>query len=109
MELIAYFLAVSAVSIGSFWMLGSLYGLLHRPAVYFPLSLATKMALCAFFGSFLFVVGGALLSTVVFHAEMAKRPDYKKWPVILSGLLISTICCAIMYVSVISLAWTILE
>lgn len=109
MELIAYFLILIFVSVGSFWVAGILYGLARRPAVYFPVSLAAKMAACAVFGSLMFMVGGVILSTVVFNAEMAKRDDYTKWPTIISGALISILCTVAIYFSAMLLAWQILE
>lgn len=108
MELVAYCLVIVVVSVGSFWLAGSLYGLFHRPAIYFPLSLATKMALCATFGALLFMVGGVVLSTLVFKAEMKKRDDYKQLPVLLVGALISVLCTVAIYFSALSLAWKIL-
>ena len=109
MELVAYFFLVTLVSVGSFWLAGVLYGLLRKPSIYFPLSLAVKMALCAVFGGLMFLVGGVVLSTLVFNAEMAKRPDYRKWPTILSGLVISVACTVLIYVSVFALAWQVFE
>ena len=107
-ELVAYFAVVIVISVGSFWLAGSLYGLFHRPAIYFPLSLATKMALCATFGAMLFMVGGVVLATLVFNAEMKNMDDYKQWPVLIVGALISVLCTVVIFFSVISLAWKIL-
>ena len=109
MELIAYFLAVTSVSIGSFWIGGSIYGLIHRPAIYFPLSLAAKMAACAVFGTLLFMIGGVVLATLVFNAEMAKRADYSRWPTVFYGALLSMACIIVIYFSAIALAWQILD
>lgn len=109
MELILFFILATIVSIGSFWVAGLTYGLIHRPSIYFPLSLATKMAICAVFGALMFMVGGVILSTLVLNAEMAKRPDYKKWPTIVSGLVMSVLCTVVIYFSVFSLAWKVFD
>lgn len=109
MELIAYFIAMLIVSIGSVWVAGFLYGLFHRPAIYFPFSLAFKMAACVVFGSLLLMmVGGPVLSTLVFNAEMKKRSDYSLWPCIVSGALISTLSAVVIYYSAFVLAWEII-
>ena len=108
MDLVLYLLAISLISLGSFWLMGMIYGLLHKPAIYFPLGLASKMAASAIFGALLFMIGGIVLSTLVFNHAMAKRPEYKKWPSIVSGLIISVICSVIIYVSAFFLAWEIL-
>ncbi|MEM8661415.1 MAG: hypothetical protein AAGF35_11070 [Pseudomonadota bacterium] len=108
MELIIYLLVVAIVSVGSFWVAGTIYGLVHTPSLYFPVLLATKMAACAVFGTLLFLLGGLVLSTLVFNAEMGKRQDYQKWPVIFAGLLISLLCSVVIYIAAIGLAWQIL-
>ncbi|MEM8562165.1 MAG: hypothetical protein AAGF57_08010 [Pseudomonadota bacterium] len=109
MELIIYLLVISIVSVASFWVAGTIYGLIHAPSLYFPVSLATKMAACAVFGVLLFLLGGVVLSTLVFNAEMEKRQDYQRWPVIFAGLLISILCSVVIYVAAIGLAWQILD
>lgn len=109
MELVIFFIVVTVISIGSFWITGLVYGLFHKPAIYFPMSLAAKMAFCAVFGSLLFMVGGVVLSTLVFNVEMAKRPDYNKWSTIISGVVISVLCIVAIYFSTIALAWQILD
>lgn len=109
MELIIFFILIAIVSIGSFWLAGIIYGLIHRPSIYFPFTLAAKMAVCAVLGSFVFILGGVALSTLVFNAEMSKRRDYKKWPTILTGILISVICLITIYFSLFLLAWEILD
>ncbi|PLW67084.1 hypothetical protein [Pseudohalioglobus lutimaris] len=108
MELIAYVVVVILVSVGSFWIAGSIYGLIHRPAIYFPISLATKMALCAVFGALFLMIGGVLLATMVFNAAMQQRPDYSRWPTIVSGLVISILCTIVIYFSAVTLAWKII-
>lgn len=108
MELVVYFFLVLLISVGSFWLVGFVYGLLHRPAILFPLSLAAKMAFCAVFGAMLFVVGGVVLSTLVFNGEMSKRADHRLWPTLLSGAVISVLCSGVIYVSIVGLAWKIL-
>lgn len=109
MEPILFFILVAIVSVGSFWLAGTVYGLIHRPAIYFPMSLATKMALCAVFGALMFLVGGVVLATLVFNAEMAKRQDYNKWPTILSGVFISVLCTVVIYFSAFALAWQVFD
>ena len=109
MEFIAFLLAITFVSIGSFWATGILYGVIHRPAIYFPISLATKMAASAVFGVWIFGVGGVVLATLIFNAEMMKRQDYNRWPTILAGGIISILCSIVIYFSVIALAWGILD
>ena len=109
MEFIAFILAIIFVSIGSFWLTGTIYGLIHRPAIYFPISLATKMAAAAVFGVWFFGVGGVVLATIIFNSEMMKRQDYKRWPTIIFGVTISLICTIAIYFSVLALAWGILD
>ena len=92
MELLFYTTLFILISIGSFWILGSLYGLFRKPKMYFPISLAAKMAITAVLGGLFFMVGGVILSTVVFNGEMQKRNDYRRWPTILTGAAISTSC-----------------
>lgn len=108
-ELGLYFAAVTLVSIASFWVTGLIYGFLHRPAIYFPLSLAAKMMVCALFGSLLFVIGGLILSTLVFNGAMSQRADYVAWSSILAGGVISVIGSVVMYYAVFSLAFRILD
>lgn len=109
MELIAFLLAITVVSIGSFWVVGLLYGFIHRPAMYFPLSLAAKMAVSAVFGAWFFGIGGIVLATLVFNAEMMKRQDYNRWPTILAGVVISVLCSVAIYYALFVLAWGILD
>ena len=109
MELVFYLVLVAVISIASFWVLGTLYGLCRRPAIYFPFSLAGKMALSAVFGGLLFLVGGIILATLVFNGEMIKRNDYRRWPTLIAGAIISIICTVIIYLSAFSLAWEILD
>lgn len=108
MELIIYLSVVALISVASFWIAGSFYGLIHRPAIYFPISLAAKMTFCAVFGSFIFMIGGVVLSTLVLNHEMAKRRDYSKWPTIFAGVIISIVCIIFIYFSGLLLAWQIL-
>jgi len=109
MEFIAFILAIIFVSIGSFWLTGTMYGLIHRPAIYFPIYLATKMAAAAVFGVWFFGVGGVVLATLIFNSEMMKRQDYNRWPTIFIGVIISVICTIAIYYSVLGLAWGILD
>lgn len=109
MPLVAYILVITFVSIGCFWITGSIYGLFHRPSIYFPFSLAAKMAVCAVVGGLMLMVGGVILSTLVFNAEMKKREDYERWPTIIVGAIMSLLCTVIIYFSAFALAWEIFE
>ena len=109
MEFVAFLLAIIFVSIGSFWVTGTLYGFFHRPAIYFPMSLATKMAASAVFGVWLFGIGGIVIATLVFNNAMMKRQDYSRWPAILAGSVISVVCSVIIYFAVFALAWGVLD
>ena len=108
MELIVYFITIALISVGSFWITGSLYGLIRSPSIYFPFSLAAKMAITAVLGGFMLMIGGVILSTLVFNAEMKKRDDYNRWPTIAAGVAISVLCSTLIYFSIIGLAWEIL-
>ena len=92
MELAIYLaiFIIIIISISSFWLLGTLYGFFKKPKIYFPMSLAIKMAATAVAGGLLFMVGGLILSTMIFNGEMKKRKDYKFWPTIITGIAIST-------------------
>lgn len=109
MELIIYGIIFTLTSIGSFWLVGSLYGLIRNPKIYFPISLATKMSIAAVFGTLLFMVGGIVLSTLIFNSEMQKRIDYKRWPTIFIGTAISTSCLIFIYFSFQFLVWDALK
>lgn len=78
MPLVAYILVITFVSISCFWIAGSIYGLFHPPSIYFPFSLAAKMAIWAVIGGLMLMVGRVILSTLVFNAEMKKRDDYER-------------------------------
>lgn len=108
MELVLYFFIVIVISVGSFWFLGTLYGLFRRPAIYFPMTLAGKMAISAVLGGIFFLVGGVILATLVFNGEMMKRADYQRWPTLIVGAVISIICTVIIYISAFTLAWEII-
>ncbi len=109
MEFIAFLLANGFVSIASFWLTGMLYGMIHRPAIYFPISLATKMAAAAVLGIWFFGIGGIILATLIFNSQMMKRQDYDRWPTIFTGVIISLLCTFAIYFSAIYLAWGILD
>jgi hypothetical protein len=109
MEFIAFILAIIFVSIVSFWLTGTMYGLIHRPAIYFPISLATKMAAAAVLGIWFFGIGGIILATLIFNSQMMKRQDYNRWPTIFTGVIISLLCTFAIYFSAIYLAWGILD
>lgn len=97
MELVAYLAAVSAIRDLAFWITGTLYGLLRRPAVYFPLPLAGMMAAAALGGVVLFGISGIVLATLVFHHAFSKRDDYRRWPTLIAGSLISLLCSVVEY------------
>jgi len=109
MELTLYGFIFILISLGSFWLVGSFYGLLRRPKIYFPISLAAKMSVAAVFGTLLFMVGGIILSTLIFNSEMQKRKDYKRWPTIFIGTAISTSCLIFIYYSFQFLVWDALK
>lgn len=109
MELVLYLIAIVFISVGSFWVLGFLYGIIRKPRIYFPFSLAAKMAITAVLGAYFYMVGGIVLSTLVFNVEMKKRDDYQLWPTVIVGVLISILCTVLIYFSVIHLAWAMLE
>ena len=109
MELLIYLAAVFAVGLFSFWLLGFLYGICRRPAVYFPLSLALKMNLAGLLGAVVLGFGGIVAATAIFVLEFRKRDDFVMWKGIMTGALISTVCSVwLLYVAYI-LAWSILE
>ncbi len=108
MDLVLLIAATLTICTASFWIFGSAYSLLRRPAVYFPPSLAVKMALGALFGAIVMGFGGVLLATWIMNAEFRKRPDYSAWPCLIAGALISLVCSAITFVAAWSLAWEIL-
>ncbi|MGD2117363.1 MAG: hypothetical protein PVG66_03325 [Chromatiales bacterium] len=109
MVLVVYFLAITFVSVGSFWIAGNIYGLFRKKAIYFPIALAVKMALSAVLGGIFLLIGGVVLSTLVFNAEMKKRSDYKPWSTLIVGAVISILCSALIFYSAIFLAWTIFD
>lgn len=89
MELLIYICVFTVICLGNFWLIGSVYGLLRKPKIYFPAVLAVKMAASSVVGALFFGVGGVILSTWVFVTEMKKRSDYQRWPNIISGAVIS--------------------
>jgi hypothetical protein len=109
MALVLYFVIMIFVSVGCFWFVGNTYGLLRRPPIYFPLGLASKMALSTVVGGLLFMIGGPILSTLIFNAEMKKRNDYSRWPSIVAGGAISVVCAVIIYYAIFAIAWKVLD
>lgn len=99
MEFPLYAIVFVLMGIGSFWLVGGLYGLSRKSKMYFPLSLAAKMYVAALVAGLYFMGGGILLATFIFNAEMEKRNDYKRWPTIIAGLVISTACSALVIYS----------
>jgi hypothetical protein len=109
MEIVIFIIATIICCVGLFWIAGGIYGLTHRPALYFPLSLAAKMALAALAGVWFFGLGGIALATYILNSEMIKRQDYRRWPTIIAGVIISTLCSIAMFFLLFTLAWGILE
>lgn len=109
MELIIYLLVMLVISVGIFWFLGSLYGLLRKPAIYFPFSLAAKMALVSILGIWFMFIGGIIFPALIFDNAMSKRSDYKQWPSLIAGGIISLISIPILYYLALILAFKILE
>ncbi len=109
LELILFFLAVAAIGVGSFVVLGFVYGLVHRPQVLFPPKLAIKMAVAAVVGAPFFALGGIALATWVMQIEFQKRADYKPLPNILAGIIISTVGSLAILAALYILPWTMLE
>lgn len=97
MEPVIFFLALAAIGITSFWVLGIVFGLIHRPAVWFPLKLAAQMAAAATIGAACFVVGAIALPTWLMSNEFKKRADYKPVPIITAGVVISFLAVAATY------------
>ncbi len=108
MELIFYLFIVIFISIMIFWVLGFLYGLLRKPAIYFPFSLAAKMALVGFVGVWFFMIGGVILPALILDNAMSKRSDYKQWPTLIAGGIISLISIPLIYYIALVLAFEIL-
>ncbi|MGI9329069.1 MAG: hypothetical protein ACR2PZ_27875 [Pseudomonadales bacterium] len=108
MEFVLFLAAVLLVSVASFWLMGSMYGLIHRPSVYFPPTLAMKMSLGAIFGSFVLGVGGVVLAAYLMNYEFKKRPDYRAGSCILVSVIISVVGSAATLFAVYGLSWQIL-
>lgn len=106
-EPILFLIAVLTVSFGCFWLLGLLYGLIHRPSIYFPPSLALKMSLGAIFGSFILGFGGVVLATWLLNYEFQKRSDYRRANSIIAGLVISVIGSVVTLMAFYGLGWQI--
>ena len=67
------------------------------------------MAAAAVFGVWFFGIGGVVLATLIFNAEMMKRQDYNRWPTIFAGAAISLVCSIAIYFAVLGLAWGIFD
>lgn len=103
MELFIYVCIFTIITIINFWVVGSIYGLFRKPKIYFPAQLAMKMAISSIVGIIFFGVGGIVLSTLIFVTEMKKRQDYKRWPNIITGSVISIYGTVIAYFLIIFL------
>ncbi len=93
----------------NFWIIGSIYGLLRSPKIYFPALLATKMAVSSVMGIPFMGIGGIILSTLIFINEMRKRQDFQAWPNVVAGSLISILGSVSAYFIVMFLVSDALE
>lgn len=104
-----FFLMLYLVAFFGFWLLGMVYGLFRRPAVWFPARLAATMAAAGLAGALVGGIGGIVLATVVMDQAFAKRDDYRTLPVVVGGVVISTIVLAGTLFAAYALAWQVLE
>ncbi len=86
-----FFLCVAVTAIALFWIQGLIYGLIRSPAVYFPFSLALKMAGASIAGALVLGFGAIVLPTAVFVFEFKKRDDFVMWRSVVIGVLISAV------------------
>lgn len=94
MEPVFFIAAVAAIGVSFFWVLGIIFGLIHRPAVWFPLKLAAQMAGAAAIGAVAFAIGAIALPTWLMCNEFKKRADYKPVLIIIGGVVISSVAIA---------------
>lgn len=103
----AFFLCVLGIGVACFWTLGFLYGVLRRPAVWFPFTLALQMAAAAIVGVVFLGFGGVIFSTIIFTQAFRKREDASFWPTAIVGALISIAASAVVLLASYGLAWKI--
>lgn len=108
MELLFVFVLTLIAGIASCYVLGNLYSLCRRPAVYFPLLLAAKMSSVCLLGIALGGFGGIVLGTLVFNRAFRLRSDYNVVGCVIAGSVISAAVCLIMVFSGYLLAWEII-
>ncbi len=93
-----------------FWLLGMLYSLFfRRPAVWFPARLAATMAAAGVAGAVAGGVGGIVLATVVMDRAFARREDYRTLPVVVAGVVISTVVLTGTLFAAYALAWQVFD
>ncbi|MGR8919217.1 MAG: hypothetical protein ACU85V_06340 [Gammaproteobacteria bacterium] len=109
MELVVFVVADFLAGIAVFCLLGALYGLVHRPAIYFPPLLGVKMAAAAVLGLVLFGIGGIVLATWVFADAFTKREDHGTLKGVLVGLAIATFGSGAMLFVSMWLAWQVFD
>jgi hypothetical protein len=103
LHLVLFVVSFTAVGFVCFWLLGSCYGLIRRPAVLFPPSLAIKMTLIAIVGSVVAGVGGIIGATLIFNYEFGKREDYNVVRSSIAGVTISMLGSVVLFVSFLGL------
>jgi len=105
-----FFLLVFFVAFLGFWLLGMIYGMFfRRPAVWFPARLAATMAAVGVAGAVVGGFGGIVLATVVMDRAFARREDYRTLPVVVAGVVISTLVLAGTLFAAHALAWQVFD
>lgn len=105
-----FFLLLFLVAFLGFWLLGMIYSLFfRRPAVWFPARLAATMAAAGIAGAVVGGFGGIILATVVMDRAFAKREDYRTLPVVVAGVVISTVVLAGTLLAAYALAWQVFD
>ena len=108
MDLVIVIILLIIEGILLYWILGNAYSLMRSPAVYFPVPLASKMAMVTIVGFPLAGIGGVFLSVLIFHSSFSKRRDYNIIYGLIAGTIISILCSAALLVSALYLAWEII-
>lgn len=109
MELIVYIVAVVAAGSFYYWVACSLYFAFTSRSQLAALRMCWKLALVSIVGIPLAGFGGAVLATLILHGELNKSPTYRQLRDILASICIALICSVGIYVSLISLAFAILD
>ena len=104
-----YVTAVVAAAIAAFWVFGIGYGLLRRPAVWFPFGLAAKMAAAGIAGSALLGFGGIIAAAAVFNHAFGLREDHRALTAWFAGAVIATLALAVTVLAAYGLAWSIFD